>query len=408
MTTAPSAKPARPEMRLPEFVTLMALMTSLVALSMDAMLPAMPAIAADLGITDVAQTHMIITFLVLGMAFGQLFYGPLSDVIGRRPSIFSGLICFTIGSVISMQAQTLEWMLIGRLVQGFGVSGPRIVSVAIIRDRYIGRAMAQVMSFIMMVFIIVPMIAPAIGQLVVKLSNWRMIFAVFIGLALIITVWFGWRHPETLPKDKRKPFAWKVLMRDCGTVLTTRSAMWFTAAAGFIFGGFLTYLSSAQAIYQELYGVGDRFPLYFAAMAGSIGVASYVNSRLVMRFGTRLISYLALFGFIGCFALLWVLALLQGGLPPIWQFMVFGASGFFSVGLLFGNLNAMAMQPLGKVAGLGAALIGSLTSFISVPLSYLVGLFFNDTLIPLVAGFTIFGSASLFCTWMGLNGFIEE
>jgi DHA1 family bicyclomycin/chloramphenicol resistance-like MFS transporter len=372
------------------------------------MLPAMPAIALDLGITDIAQTHMIITFLVLGMAFGQLFYGPLSDVIGRRPSIFSGLICFTVGSVISMQANTLEWMLFGRLVQGFGVSGPRIVSVAIIRDRYIGRAMAQVMSFIMMVFIIVPMIAPAIGQLVVKFSHWRAIFAVFIGLALIITVWFGLRHPETLPKAERKPFAWGVLMRDGWTVLTTASSMWFTAAAGFIFGGFLTYLSSAQAIYQELYGVGDRFPLYFAALAGSIGVASYVNSRLVMRFGTRLISYLALFGFIGCFAVLWVLALLQGGLPPIWQFMVFGASGFFSVGLLFGNLNAMAMQPLGKVAGLGAALIGSLTSFISVPLSYLVGLFFNDTLIPLVAGFTLFGSVSLFCTWRGLNGFIEE
>lgn len=407
MTTATPARPARPEMRLPEFVALMALMISLVALSMDAMLPAMPAIAADLGITDMASTQMIITFLVLGMGFGQLFYGPLSDVIGRRPSIFSGLICFTIGSVISMQAQSLEWMLFGRLVQGFGVSGPRIVSVAIIRDRYIGRAMAQVMSFIMMVFIIVPMIAPAIGQLVLKLANWRMIFAVFIGLALVITLWFGARHPETLPKDQRKPFAWAELMRDSWTVLTTRSAMWFTAATGFIFGGFLTYLSSAQAIYQDLYGVGDRFPLYFAAMAGSIGVASYVNSRLVMRFGTRLISYLALFVFIGCFALLWVLALFQGGLPPIWQFMVIGASGFFSVGLLFGNLNAMAMQPLGKVAGLGAAMVGSLTNFISVPLSYLVGLFFNDTLIPLVAGFTVFGCASLFCTWAGLKGFVE-
>jgi DHA1 family bicyclomycin/chloramphenicol resistance-like MFS transporter len=408
MTSVTRVKATRPDIRLPEFVALMALMTSLVALSMDAMLPAMPAIAADLGITDIAQTHMIITFLVLGMAFGQLFYGPLSDVIGRRPSIFSGLICFTIGSLICMQSQSQEWMLFGRLVQGFGVSGPRIVSVAIIRDRFIGRAMAQVMSFIMMVFIIVPMIAPAIGQVVVQLSNWRMIFAVFIALALIITVWFGWRHPETLPADKRKPFSWTALMRDTRTVLSTRSAMWFTAAAGFIFGGFLTYLSSAQAIYQELYDVGDQFPVYFAAMAFSIGVASYVNSRLVMRFGTRLISYLALYGFIGCFTLLWVLALLQDGLPPIWQFMLLGASGFFSVGLLFGNLNAMAMQPLGKVAGLGAALVGSLTSFISVPLSYLVGLFYNDTLIPLVAGFAIFGSASLYCTWRGLRGFAEE
>lgn len=402
-TTAPPRS-----LRLPEFVTLMALMTSLLALSIDAMLPALPQIAADLNISELAKTQMIISFLILGMGFGQLFYGPLSDSIGRKPAIMSGLLIFIIGSLISMNAQSLTTMLIGRLIQGFGVSGPRIVSVALIRDQYIGRAMAQVMSFIMMVFILVPMLAPVLGQGILYLSEWPAIFGVFIGLALIVALWFGIRQPETLNRDNRHAFSWTRLWASTQVVLTTPTAMWFTLAAGFIFGGFLTYLSSSQAIFQDVYKVGDRFALYFALLALAIGFASFTNSRLVMRFGTKRISYAALAGMITAFGILLVLALFQQGVPGFWQFMGLASVGFFCLGLLFGNINAMAMQPLGQVAGLGAALIGSITNFVSVPLSLLVGQFYNATLVPLLVAFVLFGGLAVACVRKGLATYVDE
>ncbi|GGX75852.1 multidrug effflux MFS transporter [Saccharospirillum salsuginis] len=406
-----SARPAdapKPALRLPEFVALMALMVAQLALSVDAMLPALPDIASDLGVTDLARTQMIISFLILGMAIGQLFYGPLSDAIGRKPAILSGLACFVLGAVISMQAETLTVMLIGRLIQGFGVSAPRIVSVALIRDQYIGRAMAQVMSFIMMVFILVPMLAPAVGQLILRFAGWRAIFGIFIGLAIIVGVWFGVRQPETLTRSKRHPFSWIRLWSSTVVVVTTPTAMWFTAATGFIMGAFLTYLSTSQAIFQDVYGVGDRFPLYFALLASAIGLASFTNSRLVMRFGTRRITYVAVSTFITAFAVLLLLALAQGGTPAFGLFMGLGAVGFFGVGLLFGNLNAMAMQPLGQVAGLGAALVGSIGNFMAVPLSLLVGQFYNATPVPMLVAFVVYGGLALACMRQGMATHVDE
>lgn len=406
--TRANATLARPALKLPEFVALMALMTSLVAMSIDTMLPALPHIAQDLGVTELARTQMIISFLILGMGVGQLFFGPLSDSIGRKPCILMGLTCFVIGSLISMMAQSLEWMLIGRLAQGFGVSGPRVVSIALIRDQFVGRAMARVMSFIMMIFIIVPMLAPAVGQLIVKLSDWPMIFGVFILLAVIVGTWLGIRQPETLPREARRPFSWRGLAASAAIVLKTPSTMWLTCAAGLVFGGFLTYLSSSQAIFQDIYQVGDLFPLFFAMLAFAIGMASFTNGWLVMRFGTQVISFSALALFTGCFAVLLVLALLRQGVPHFIEFMTLGALGFFAIGLLFGNLNAMAMQPLGKVAGVGAAVVGSIRNFISVPLSVLVGQFYNATLVPLLVAFVLFGGLGLVCLYQGMRTHIDE
>lgn len=400
--------PSKPALGMVELVALMAVMTSLVALSVDTMLPAMADIARELGVVDVAKTQAIISVLVLGMAFGQLFFGPLSDAVGRRPAILSGLACFIVGSLVSMSAGSLEELLFGRLIQGFGVSGPRIASMALIRDQFVGRAMARVMSFIMMVFILVPMLAPALGQLVLFTFGWRMIFGLFILLGGIAAAWFALRQPETLAIERRHRFSLPGIARSTLVVLKTRTSMWLTVANGFIFGAFLTYLSSAQVTFQGVYGVGTKFPLYFALLAGSIGLASFVNSRLVGRFGPVRISYAALVGFISCFSVLLALALAQDGVPAFWQFMSLGALGFFSVGLLFGNLNAMAMQPLGHVAGLGAALLGSLGNFISVPLSLLVGRFYDETVIPLLVAFVLFGCVTLVAVIMGLSTYVDE
>lgn len=410
MPTATDSRnhPAQPALKLPEFVAMMALMMALIALSMDAMLPALPRIGRDLGVADLASTQTIITFLVLGTGVGQMVFGPLSDTLGRKRAMYIGLACFMAGSLLCMLARSMEWMLIGRLIQGFGVSAPRIISIALVRDQFVGRAMAQVMSFIMMVFILVPMIAPAIGQVIILYSSWRTLFGLFVVLAVVAGLWMGLRQPETLPPAQRHPFSWRRLGLSIVLILKTPSAMWITVSAGFVFSGFLTYLSSAQAIYQDIYGLGTLFPLYFAMLALSIGLASFANTRLVLRFGTRLISYLALSVFIAAFSLLLVLALFQDGIPALWQFMTLGAIGFFTVGLLIGNLNAMAMQPLGQVAGLGAAMVGSITNFIAVPLAWVVSLFYNATLVPLLVGFSLFGILALLCLHRGLATYVDE
>jgi MFS transporter, DHA1 family, multidrug resistance protein len=389
----------KPALGLFEFVALMALMTSLVALSIDAMLPALHQIGEDLGIVDTQDTHLIVSLFFIGMGFGQLYYGPVSDDKGRRYAIISGLIIFAIGSLVCMFAETLTVMLIGRVIQAFGVSGPRIAALAVIRDQYEGEAMARVMSFIMMVFILVPMLAPSFGQAILLMFSWHHIFSAFLVIGLLTGIWFFVRQPETLPKDQRSPFSWRQLAISSKYILTHRMVMFYTIAMGLIFGGFLAYISASQTVFQQIYDTGELFPLYFALLAFSIGLASFINGNLVMRLGMRKLCNWAMFGWMFFSLILTVLCLLNEGIPPLWQFVsvLFGA--FFCIGILFGNVNSMAMQPLGKMAGLGAAIIGSLSSLFSVPTAVLVGSFIHDTLTPIAVGFVVFGGLSLAFYW---------
>lgn len=382
-----------------EFVALMAFLTSLVALSIDAMLPALNQIGEDLGSESPQQTHLIVSLFFLGMAFGQLYYGPYSDTKGRRQAILSGLLIFAVGTVICMFANSMEVLLLGRVVQAFGVSGPRIATIALIRDQYEGEAMARVMSFMMMVFILVPMIAPIFGQTVMALTSWQHIFTSFLIIGSAIGIWFFSRQSETLPKSKRKAFSWRQLFISSKFILTHKEVMLYTLAMGAIFGAFLAYLSSSQTIFEQLYGVGDRFPLYFALLAFSIGFASFVNGALVMRMGMRRLCALALTGNVAFSALLVMSAIYFNGLPPLWLLVTLFFINFFFVGILFGNLNSMAMVPLGEMAGLGAAIIGSLSSVFSVPIAIFIGYFLEDTITPVVLGFTGFGCVASACVY---------
>ena len=389
----------KPSLGLPEFVTLMALMTSLVALSIDAMLPALDQIGMDLGISDQQSTHLIVSLFFIGMGFGQLYYGPLSDAKGRRHVIISGLIIFAIGTMVCIFAESLLVLLIGRVIQAFGVSGPRIAALAVIRDQYAGEAMARVMSFIMMVFILVPMLAPSFGQAILYLSSWRHIFTSFLLIGLLIGVWFFVRQPETLPKEKRLPFSWSQLWVSSKYILTHKLVMFYTISSGLVFGSFLAYISASQTVFQHIYDTGDLFPLYFAFLAFSIGLASFVNGNLVMRLGMRKLCTWAMFGWVIFSIFLLILCLFNGGIPPLWQFVsvLFGA--FFCIGILFGNINSMAMLPLGEMAGIGAAIIGSLSSAFSVTTAVLIGSFIEHSVTPIAIGFLAFGSLSLTFFW---------
>ena len=370
-----------------EFVALMAFAMSLVALSIDAMLPAFPDMAQDLQVTAANDIQLVVSLLFIGLAIGQLFYGPLSDSIGRKPAIYIGFVLFILGSLLSMAASDFSTMLAGRMLQGIGAAGPRTVAVALIRDRFHGSEMARVMSFIMTVFILVPIFAPALGQAILLLAGWRAIFGVFIVLALATLVWLSLRQPETLPKDQRRHFTLKNITAAFHEVLMSRLAMVYTLVAGCVSGAFLSYLNTSQQIFQVQYDQGKLFPLYFGILAFSVGFAALLNSALVMRYGMHALVHRALLlmmAFSWLFlAIVWACA----GHPPLWLFMAICLALFFCIGILFGNLNSIAMEPLGHVAGTAAAVIGSITTLLAVVLSYLVGQAYDGTLFPLALAF---------------------
>ena len=260
------------------------------------------------------------------------------------------------------------------------------------------------MSFVMTVFILVPMLAPTLGQAILLLSGWRSIFVSFVLIALITLIWFGLRMPETLAPDDRAPFSLRRIILTTLEILKIRPAVGYTVIAGFISGAHIGYLNSAQQVFQELYVLGNLFPLFFAMVALSIGLASLLNSRLVMRFGMRpLVWWSLLFVFALSIAALGV-ALVTAGQPPLWFLMVYLMVSFFGVGILFGNNNSLAMQPLGRVAGTGAAVVGSLSILIAIPLGTMIGRSYNGTIFPLVAGIVILtGLSILVFRWIELN-----
>ncbi len=382
-------------LRTSEFIPLIALLTSLVALSIDAMLPALPIIGQDLGVQRPNGAQFVITALLLGLGVGQLFFGPLSDRIGRKPAIYLGLLIFMIGCLISQFAASFEIMIAGRILQGIGASGPRIVSMALIRDLYSGQQMARILSFIMAVFILVPAVAPLLGQGLLWLGGWRLIFTTFFVFAAITFAWFSLRQPETISTDQRQSLSPRAIGKTIRNILRIRSTFGYTLAIGMIFTPFVAYLSSAQQIFQEAYRTGSLFPLYFGALALAIGFGSLANDRLLLRYGMHQIASSA-----SVFALIISLIALMAfvtfdGLPPLWLFMTYLFALFVCMGAMFGNLNALAMEPLGQVAGIGAALVTSIANFISVLLGTVIGQMFDGTVNYQVGAFALFGLAAL-------------
>ena len=373
----------------------MALMISLVALSTDAMLPALPFIGGDLGVQNANNNQLVLSAFFLGLALGQLFFGPLSDSIGRKPAIYAGLALFVLGCVLSGAATDFPTMLAGRVLQGLGAAGPRTVSVALIRDQYAGTAMARIMSLVMAVFILVPVAAPALGQAILLVAQWRAIFVMFLVLAVVSFAWLATRQPETLPIDRRRALSLDRIGRAAAEVCTTRAALSYSVAAGIVFAGMIGYLMSAQQIFQDTYELGKLFPVFFAILALAIGSASFANARLVMRFGMQALASRALITISGVSAIFFIVAATMAGVPPLWAFMTYGLVIFFCLGMLFGNLTAMAMEPLGHIAGVGSAVVSSLTAFISLLLGAAVGLGYDGTVLPLVGSFAVLGAIAL-------------
>lgn len=374
------------ELPFAEFVIIISLMMSLMALSIDTMMPALSQIGVDLQIQNANDRQLIISSIFLGLALGQLFFGPLSDKTGRKPAIYMGFGIYIVGALLSIFSQNFPVMLAGRLLQGIGVSSPRSVTLAMVRDRYEGRLMARVMSFAMTVFILVPLIAPSLGQVILLMAGWRFIFVAFVIIALISLVWFALKMPETLPIEKRIPFSLKKIGNASIEIINNPVSLGNTIAAGLVGGAFLGYLNSAQQIFQEQYALGSLFPILFGIIALSLGLASFLNASLVMRFGMRFLVNRALKVVLVLAVVACALSIAWGGIPPLWFFMTYLMTTFFCIGILFGNLNALAMSPLGHIAGIGAAVVGSLSTLIQMSLGTLIGQRYNGTVLPVIIG----------------------
>ena len=372
-----------------EFIILMAVMTSIIAFSIDAMLPALPQIAADLGVADVNDRQLVVIVLFIGLALAQIAYGPISDTMGRKPAAYIGFTIFIIGSLMCIFAGTFEVMLIGRFLQGVGAAGPRIVSLALVRDLYSGRAMARIMSMVMGIFIIVPVIAPSVGQVLLLVGDWRLIFVVLLAEGILGLVWFAWRQPETLREDRRAPFSLRRILRAFAEAFSHPVTLGYTVAAGLVFGAFVGYLASTQQVLGELYALGAQFPIYFGANALAFGAASMLNARLVMKLGMRRLAGSGLAATSALSVVFFAVTLLQGGHPPLWTLMGYLLLTFFFVGVLFGNFNALAMEPMGHIAGVAAAVIGSLATIISSVLGWALGQAYDGTVRPMIAGFAV-------------------
>jgi DHA1 family bicyclomycin/chloramphenicol resistance-like MFS transporter len=370
-----------------EFVALVALTTSLVAMSIDTMLPALGVMARELGAAHENDRQLVLSTFFVGMSIGQLVCGPVSDSIGRRPTLFASLALFMLGNLLCATTQSFGWLLIGRTLAGFGAAGPRIVSIALVRDVYEGRGMARVMSFVSTVFIMVPVLAPSIGQGVLAISSWRAIFASLVLIAAIDWVWFAARQAETWPAARRRPFSLSVIAQGVAETFRHPITLGYMLATGFIFGAFINYLQTAQQIFQEQYGLGRLFPVAFGLLASSIGVASFVNAKLVMRFGMRRLSRSALLCSAGLSTSMFLVTWLEHGHLPLVVLMGYMLVSFFFNGILFGNFNARAMEPMGHIAGVAAAVTGSVGGLVALAVGTPFGRAYDGTVLPLVAGF---------------------
>ena len=286
-------------------------------------------------------------------------------------------------------------MVIGRILQGIGLSAPRTISIAMVRDSFSGDYMAKIMSFIVVVFILVPVVAPAIGKIILDAYGWKAIFNSQLLIGFLIMIWLWRRQPETLPIAALNSFSISKILLGVKEICGYRTTVGYTLSAGCVFGGFVGYLSCAQQIFQTTYGLGSMFPLYFGLAALAIGSASICNSKLVMQLGMRYLSWRALISLTLLSGIFLIPSIMNNGVPPLWFFMAWLLGTFFCIGMLFGNFNALLMEPLGHMAGLGAALTGSVSTLISLPLGWLIGHLYDGNVLPLVGGFALMGSMSL-------------
>lgn len=368
-----------------EFIAICAALMALNALAIDIMLPGLQEIGASLGVANENHRQYVISAYFGGLAAALIFYGPLSDRFGRRKPLLVGLVIYICAAASAVFAPSFETLLLLRFIQGIGAASTRVIAVSMVRDRFGGRAMAEVMSLIFMVFMVVPVVAPSIGQLVMIFSNWHMIFMAMAVLATAIALWTFIRMPETQHPEDRRQVDISSVLQGFGIVLSNRLSLGYTLASTAVFASLFGFINSAPQIYLDIYHLGYWFPVLFAAIAGMMAVSSFVNSRLVMRLGMRRLSHGALIGFTIVSTIWFVLSLL--GPIPLPLFVLLFALAMFQFGWIGSNFNAIAMEPLGHIAGTAASIQGFIQTLGGGLIGAGIGQAFDGTVTPLAAGF---------------------
>ncbi len=390
-----TAQQSRENSRLPgeparvEFIALIAALMGLNALAIDVMLPALPYMGEALSVVNENDRQLVLTFYMLGFGLTQIIFGPLSDRFGRRRPLLIGLLIYAIAAFFAIFSPNFTTLLALRLVQGMGAAGTRVIAQSIVRDRYEGRAMAEVMSLVFMVFMVVPVVAPAIGQLLLLTGPWWTIFLFMSALSLVIWIWAFTRLPETLAIKNRRPLTLGAITEGFRIVFTNRSAMFYSIANMFVFGALMGFINSAQQIFVDIYKLGAYFPVVFAMLGTMMAVSSYLNSRIVRRFGVRRVSHFALTVFI-VFSSLWMFTSLAGPMSlPV--FLGFLGIVSFMFGWTAANMNSLSMEPLGAVAGTASSVFGFTQTIGGALIGLVIGRAFNDTVTPLATGYFVAG-----------------
>jgi len=386
----------------PEFIALMAALMALNALAIDVMLPALPYMGEALGIADENERQFVVSSYMLGMGIAVLAFGPLTDRFGRRLPLLVGIGLYILAVVAAAFAPSFESLLVLRFIQGMGAASVRVIATAVVRDRYRGREMAEVMSLTFMVFMAIPVIAPSIGQVLLLTGPWQYIF-LFMGLlAFAFWLWTFIRLPETLPLDQRRPLSFRGVFEGFRIVFTNRVAFAYGLAGMFLFGALFGFISSSQQIYVDIYGLGNYFPLAFAGVAALMAVSSFTNSRMVRTMGMRRISHGAVLVFTGGSAV-WLFFAMSGFLP-LWLFLSLLCVIMFCFGWTASNMNSLSMEPLGEVAGTAASVFGFIQTVGGALIGSYVGQHFNNTTVPAATGYLSMGLLAIVCILVAENG----
>jgi len=395
MSDLPAPPPRMPSRA--EFVALMAMLMAMIAFSIDAMLPALPRIAEELSPAAPNAAQLIVASLVLGMGLGTIVIGPLSDSLGRKPVLIGAAAIYAAGAALAWAAPTLETLLLARVIQGFGAAGPRVTVMAMIRDLFAGRQMAQVMSFVIIVFTLVPAIAPTIGAGVIALAGWRALFPVFIATATIAALWLWLRQPETLAAENRRRLRVRPILEAVREVVAHPVVRCATLVQVFAFGMLFANVSTTQMVFDQSFGRAGSFPYWFGAMAILGAAGGALNARVVMRVGMRdVVAYT-----LGAQALLagaFLAAEATQALPEQVRFgfyMIWSASVFATAGLTLGNINAIAMEPMGHIAGTAATVVTAIGTMGAGVIAGLTGLAFDGTPRPVAAAILLLALSAL-------------
>lgn len=401
MTNAPKTVRGLPYW---ELVTLIACIMALNAAAIDIFIPALTNITQTLDLSDPNRAQLVLSVYVMSFGIAQIFYGTLSDRFGRRPVLLFGLSIYVVASLLATYSTTFGMLLAFRVLQGIGAAATRVIAISVVRDCFGGARMASVMSLIMMIFMVIPVIAPNLGQLVLFVSDWHGIFVAVAVFGAFVTLWTWARLPETQHPEDRLPLTAGRVLLAFRVVLTNRRAFAYTLSTSLVFGVLFAFINQAEQVYVSVYGMGPEFTLFFSAGAIFMAIASFSNSRLVERFGMRRLSHGALCVFLGLNVLHLLIALVWDGVPPFSIYLPMTILTLCMFGFIGTNFNALAMDPLGHVAGTASSVLGFMQTFGGGFLGALIGYFFDGTLIPLLVGYVLLSIGAFVCALVAENG----